>query len=106
MNVDLERPRDCKQDEDPKIVRPQSTSESFPNADRKVRSQKIGGDMLGPFLIRWDRSMRKHGCKISGLEDADTIRPDFVIPIPPGLHEQEDRNEDRVDRDREMRIIG
>src|SRR5688572_11125612 len=106
MDVDLERPRDGEKDEYPEIVRAQASTKGLPHANRKVWGDEISRDMIGPFLVRRNGPVRQHRGEITGFENTHTIRPHLVVAIAPCLHKEEDRDEDRVDRDREVRIVG
>ena len=105
MNVNFQRPAQRQQNKYPKIICPQPTPHRFPFADRKMRRQQVGGDMFGPFLVRRYRPVREHRCKITGFQNTHAIGPNLIITVPPGFHKQEDRHEDRIDRDRKMRIV-
>src|SRR6478609_3967535 len=58
--------------------------------------------MLGPFFIRRRYAVRQHRCQVTGLKNAYTICPNFVITVTPCFHKEEDRHENRIDRDSKM----
>src|SRR5688500_8185161 len=105
MNVYLQGPRQRKQDKDPEIVCTQPAAYGFPFADREAWADQISRYMLGPFLVRGNGAMRKHRCKITGLEHPYTVCPNLVIPITTRLHKKEYGYENSVYRNSKMRIV-
>src|SRR2546423_6635901 len=45
MQIDLQIPTKCQKTEQPDVVTTQSPTDRFPNANRKMRSQQICGEM-------------------------------------------------------------
>ncbi len=105
MNINFKRPAQGKQNKNPHIIAPQSPADRFPFADREMRRNQIGGNMFRPFLVRRNRAVRQHRRKISCFQNSDAICPNFVISVTARFHKQKNRDQNRIYRNRKMRIV-
>ena len=104
--IDFQIPAQREQDEDPEIVAAQTAANGFPFRDREVWRGEIGGEMLGPRLVSGPAVRHQQVREVARLDNSYATRPDLVVTITTRFHQQKDRDEDRVDRDHEVRVVG
>ena len=104
--IDFQVPAQGEQNKDPEIVPAQTAADCFPLGDREVWRGEIRGQVLGPRFVSGPAVRHQQVREVTRFDDAHATGPDLVITITTRFHQQKDRDEDGVDRDHEVWVVG